>query len=122
MVEGEATGRVIDSERSRPERPPETGSTDQYQPELGTEKRRSPRSTVPVSTPCSVAPTEPIRLNRCADSRLMKARSLAWRYSVLMIVEVTTSVTIAQIVDSATILTESERGSSAGRPSGVRRN
>ena len=31
--------------------PPDTGSTDQYQPEFGSEKRRSPRSGLPVSAP-----------------------------------------------------------------------
>ena len=71
--------RVIEGERSSPVTPFEAGSTAQYQPEFGCEKRRSPRLGLPVRAPWSDTPTEPIRLNRCADSRLSKPRSLACR-------------------------------------------
>ena len=70
---------VIEVECSSPVSPPETGSTAQYQPDSGSEKRRSPRSGLPVEAPLSETPTEPIRLNRCAESRLSKPRSLACR-------------------------------------------
>ena len=73
---GAATEPVIESERRSPMMPPETGSTDQYQPERGSENRRSPRSGLPVRTPSGVTPTEPIRLKRWAESRLSKPRSL----------------------------------------------
>jgi hypothetical protein len=76
---GEGIALIMDGERSSPVRPRDTGSTAQYQPEFGRENRRSPRLGPPVSPPAAETPTEPIRLNRCAESRLSKPRSLVWR-------------------------------------------
>ena len=79
-AEGEAIAFVIESEWSWPVSPPETGSTDQYQPEFGSRKPQIAKvGSCPSSAPLSVTPTEPIRLNRCAERRLSKPRSLAWR-------------------------------------------
>ena len=76
---GEGIACTMEDERRWPPTPSDAGSTDQYQPENGSEKRRSPRSGAPIKTPLSEMPTEPIRLKRWAESRLSKPRSLAWR-------------------------------------------
>ena len=76
---GDGIDRVIEEERNTPLTPSDAGSTDQYQPESGCEKRRSPRSGEPDRMPSSEMPTEPMRLKRWAESRLSKPRSLVWR-------------------------------------------
>src|SRR5690606_32072400 len=74
----------------------------QYQPEFGTVKRRSPRLGAPCSRPSSSMPTELIRLNRCAVSRLSKPRALACLNSVEMMVAITSSASMADTVEKAT--------------------
>src|SRR5690606_26531182 len=110
LVGGDATGCVSDRELSSPSTLSETGTTDQYQPEPGSLKRKSPRFGVPTRLPFSSTPTELIRLNRCAESRLSKPRSLAWRKSAEMIVAMTNMAATAQIVEKAMTRKASERG------------
>src|SRR5688572_14004938 len=97
-------------ERSPPDSSSDIGSTAQYQPEPGSENRRSPRLGRPTSLPSPDTLTEPIRLNRCADRRLSKPRSLDWRYSVEITVRMTISARIAQPVENAITRKASERG------------
>src|SRR5690606_38764118 len=64
--------------------------------------RRSPRLGEPESLPSASTPTELMRLNRCAVSRLSKPRSLACLNRVEMMVAMTTSASTAHTVEKAT--------------------
>src|SRR5690606_28358557 len=112
---GAGARAVIDSERTGSPSPLEIGATDQYQPDPGCEKRRSPRLGEPESSPSSPIPTEPIRLNRWAESTLSKPRSLTCRNSATITVAMITRAMTAQIEDSATTRNVSDRSHVAMR-------